>query len=192
MEKLVFATHNLHKKEEVCAMLPAYTILSLSDIGCDTDIPETGTTFRENAALKSRFVYENYHLDCFSDDSGLEVDALNKAPGVYSARYSGIRDDAANLAFLLQNMAGISERKARFRSVISLIKGGQNYFFEGIVEGTLRNTASGQQGFGYDPIFVPDGYTQTFAEMPLAEKNKISHRAQAMQQLIAFLSGQSA
>jgi len=187
MNKLVFATHNLHKKEEVSAMLPAYEILSLTDIGCITDIPETGLTFEENASIKSRYVYENYHLDCFSDDSGLEVEALNNEPGIYSARYSGVRGDSVNLQFLLNRMQGVPNRSAQFKSVISLIIAGQHYLFEGVVKGWLRTAPSGGSGFGYDPVFVPDGYDKTFAEMSLEEKNKISHRAQAMQQLIAFL-----
>jgi XTP/dITP diphosphohydrolase len=190
MKKLVFATHNAHKKAEIASLLPDYTILSLSDIGCSVDIPETGSTFVENAELKSTYVYEHFGFDCFSDDSGLEVEALNNAPGIFSARYSGQKDDAINLQLLLKNMAALENRNAQFRTVISLIQGGKKQVFEGVIKGTIRLEASGTNGFGYDPIFQPDGYDITFAEMPLSEKNKISHRAVAMQQLIAFLNKQ--
>ncbi|WP_324288461.1 RdgB/HAM1 family non-canonical purine NTP pyrophosphatase [Pedobacter sp. SL55] len=151
------------------------------------DIPETGNTFAKNATLKSTYVFENFGLDCFADDSGLEVDALNNEPGIYSARYSGVKNDTVNLEFLLKKMDGLTNRKARFKTVISLLKNGENYFFEGIIEGTIRTAPSGTNGFGYDPIFVPNGYDVTFAEMEMSEKNKISHRALAMQKLIAFL-----
>ncbi|MDQ7948577.1 MAG: non-canonical purine NTP diphosphatase [Pedobacter sp.] len=188
IKKLVFATHNEHKKQEVGQLLaPNYEVLSLSDIGCLDDIPETGTTFAENATLKSSYVMENYQLDCFADDSGLEVEALRGAPGVYSARYSGQRGDQVNMEFLLQKMAGVANRKARFKTVISLVQHGKTYLFEGVINGQLRSEPTGRNGFGYDPIFEPDGYQITFAEMELTEKNKISHRAQAMRQLIQFL-----
>ncbi|WP_316785585.1 non-canonical purine NTP diphosphatase [Pedobacter frigiditerrae] len=186
--RLVFATNNQHKTSEVRELLkPNYEVLNLTDIGCEYDIPETGETFAENAALKSTYVVENYHIDCFADDSGLEVEALNNEPGIYSARYSGKRGDAENLHFLLQKMEGMTNRKARFKTVISLIKDGQNYFFEGVIEGTLRTEPTGEKGFGYDPIFEPNGYNITFAEMEMGEKNQISHRALAMQKLITFL-----
>lgn len=186
--RLVFATNNQHKTNEVREILAAnYEVLNLNDIGCDYDIPETGNTFAENATLKSTYVVENYHIDCFADDSGLEVEALNNEPGIFSARYSGKRGDAENLHFLLKKMEGVANRKARFKTVISLIKDGQNYLFEGVIEGTLRTEPTGEKGFGYDPIFEPNGYDITFAEMEMAEKNKISHRALAMQKLIAFL-----
>lgn len=186
--KLVFATNNQYKTNEVREILaPTYEVLNLTDIGCEYDIPETGDTFAENATLKSTYVVENYHINCFADDSGLEVEALNNEPGIYSARYSGKRGDEENLQFLLQKMEGITNRKARFKTVISLIKNGQNYLFEGVIEGSLRTVPSGENGFGYDPIFEPNGYGMTFAEMDMAEKNKISHRALAMQKLIAFL-----
>ncbi len=185
---LVFATHNQHKTLEVRALLaPKYEILNLVDIGCEVDIPETGHTFAENATLKSTYVVENYQLSCFADDSGLEVEALNNEPGIYSARYSGARGDHENLQFLLRKMEGITHRNARFKTVISLIQNGKNHLFEGLIEGRLLTAPRGEKGFGYDPIFVPNGYEQTFAEMDLAEKNKISHRAIAMQKLIAFL-----
>jgi XTP/dITP diphosphohydrolase len=192
MRELVFATNNQHKTEEVRRLLEGqYTVLNLSDIGCTTDIPETGHTFAENAELKTAYVVAHYQLDCFADDSGLEVEALNQEPGIYSARYAGHRGDAENLQLVLQKMQGQSNRKARFRTVISLVQNQTKYLFEGAIEGTLREEASGKQGFGYDPIFEPNGYSITFAEMSMAEKNEISHRAQAMKKLIAFLKAQA-
>lgn len=188
IKKLVFATNNTHKTEEVANILaPEYQVLNLKDINCLVDIPETGDTFAENATLKSTYVYQNYHLDCFADDSGLEVKALNNEPGIFSARYSGIKDDNTNLQLLLKNLEGKSNRKARFKTVISLLKNGENHLFEGVIEGTIRTEPTGSKGFGYDPIFQPDGYDITFAEMEMSEKNKISHRALAMQKLIDFL-----
>lgn len=188
MKSLVFATHNLHKTQEVKELLAGkYTVLNLTDIGCTTEIPETGSTFAENAGLKSKFVLENYQLDCFADDSGLEVEALNQEPGIYSARYSGGKGDLANLQLVLQKMEGVSNRKARFKTVISLMQDGKEYLFEGVINGTLRTEPTGTSGFGYDPVFEPEGYAQTFAEMSMEEKNQISHRAQAMKKLIAFL-----
>ena len=192
MKKLVFATQNLYKAEEVKSLVwPFYEVLHLAAIGCHEDIPETGTTFAENASLKSKYVYENYQLDCFADDSGLEVKALNNEPGIYSARYSGMRGDELNLEFLLRKMEGQSDRRARFRTVISLIVSGKEFFFEGSINGNLLTSPRGDQGFGYDPIFVPDGYEQTFAEMPMSKKNEISHRAIAMAKLIEYLKNQS-
>lgn len=192
MKELVFATNNQNKADEVSALLEGqYKILTLKDIGCEVDIPETGLTFAENAALKSNFIYEHYNLDCFGDDSGLEVDALDNEPGIYSARYSGIRDDQKNLELVLQKLYGKTDRKARFITVIALSQGGEDYLFEGKIEGTIRNEPKGDHGFGYDPIFQPDGYGVTFAEMTKAEKNKISHRAIAMNKLIEFLKYQS-
>jgi XTP/dITP diphosphohydrolase len=188
IKTLVFATHNQHKADEVTSMLSGqYQVLTLDGIGCSTDIPETGKTFAENALLKSTYVVENYKIDCFSDDSGLEVEALNFEPGIYSARYSGVKDDLKNLELVLEKMQGITNRKARFRTVISLVQGEKNHFFEGVIQGTLREAPSGTKGFGYDPIFQPDGYEETFAEMTKEQKNTISHRAIAMQKLIAFL-----
>lgn len=186
---LVFATHNQHKLEEVAAKAGnAFQLLSLSDIDCHDDIAETGATFRENASLKSRFIARHYRLNCFGDDSGLEADALHGEPGVYSARYAGTHGDSeANINKLLHNMQGQTNRRARFKTVISLIWDGQEHFFEGVAEGSIRHERSGAQGFGYDPIFQPEGYAITFAEMTLAEKNAISHRAKAMEQLINFL-----
>ncbi len=188
IKKLVFATNNTHKTEEVANILaPEYQVLNLKDINCLVDIPETGDTFAENATLKSTYVYQNYHLDCFADDSGLEVETLNNEPGIFSARYSGVKDDTTNLQLLLKNLEGKSDRKARFKTVISLLKNGENHLFEGVIEGTIRTEPTGSKGFGYDPIFQPDGYDITFAEMEMSEKNKISHRALAMQKLIDFL-----
>jgi XTP/dITP diphosphohydrolase len=190
MRRLVFATNNLHKLKEVAAKTGGrFELLTLNDIGCEEDIAETGTTFQENAAIKSRFVFDNYHLDCFADDSGLEVDALGGEPGVYSARYSGKHGDSgANMDKLLHTLGDNLNRTARFRTVISLMLGGQEYFFEGKVEGTIRHQRAGNAGFGYDPIFQPDGYLITFAEMSLDEKNRISHRAQAVAKLVDFLA----
>lgn len=188
IKKLVFATNNQHKTAEVAKILsPDYETLNLNDINCLVDIPETGSTFAENATLKSSYVFENFGLDCFADDSGLEVEALNNEPGIYSARYSGVKDDATNLQFLLKNMEGQTNRKARFKTVISLLKNGENHLFEGVIEGTIRTSPTGNNGFGYDPIFQPDGYNITFAEMDMSEKNTISHRALAMKKLIEFL-----
>lgn len=187
-QELVFATNNAHKTEEVAKILaPNYKVLNLKDINCLVDIPETGSTFVENATLKSTYVFENFGLDCFADDSGLEVEALNNEPGIFSARYSGVKDDATNLQFLLENLEGKTNRKARFKTVISLLKNGENHLFEGVIEGTIRTSPIGNNGFGYDPIFQPNGYDITFAEMDMAEKNKISHRALAMEKLIEFL-----
>ena len=187
--QLVFATNNRHKLEEVAAKVGGgIQLLTLADIGCNEDIAETGSTFEENASIKSRYIYDKYHLNCFGDDSGLEVDALNGEPGVYSARYAGIHGDhAANITKLLENLKDTDSRKARFKTVISLILDAEEHFFEGMVEGSIRHEPVGTAGFGYDPVFQPDGYSITFAEMSMAEKNRISHRAKAMEKLIVFL-----
>lgn len=188
MKKLVFATNNQHKTEEVRTLLSGqYEVLNLKDIGCTTDIPETADSFAGNAELKSSFVAENFQLDCFADDSGLEVEALNNEPGIYSARYAGERGDEANLRLVLQKLEGQENRKARFRTVVSLIQKGERFLFEGTVYGTIREVPTGGNGFGYDPVFQPDGYEQTFAEMTLLQKNEISHRSIAMRKLIHFL-----
>nr|WP_317617916.1 non-canonical purine NTP diphosphatase [Pedobacter cryoconitis] len=192
MRQLVFATNNLNKTKEVSTLLAGqYEVLNLKDIGCTTDIPETADTFAGNAGLKSHFVVENFNLDCFADDSGLEVEALNNEPGIYSARYAGGRGDEANLDLVLQKMQGQQNRAARFITVISLIQNGRESLFEGTIQGTIREERSGINGFGYDPIFQPDGYEITFAEMDMEQKNKISHRAIAMRKLIAFLKEQA-
>lgn len=190
MNKLVFATNNQHKTEEIRAALEGkYEVLNLEDIGCFVDIPETADTFEGNASLKSGYVVEHFKLDCFADDSGLEIVALNNEPGVYSARYSGSRDSMENIQLVLKKLQGNDNRKARFKTVISLMQGGQNHIFEGVIEGTIREELSGSKGFGYDPIFQPDGYDITFAEMDMALKNKISHRAIALKKMIEFLKG---
>ncbi|QKJ31725.1 RdgB/HAM1 family non-canonical purine NTP pyrophosphatase [Mucilaginibacter mali] len=187
--QLVFATNNRHKVDEVSAKIgDSFKLLTLDDIGCTADIEETGLTFRENASIKSRFIFDNYHLDCFGDDSGLEIDALGGEPGVFSARYAGAHGDhPANIAKVLQKMEKHTLRTARFRTVISLIWEGEEHFFEGTVEGTIRHGASGTGGFGYDPIFEPAGHHITFAEMSMEQKNSMSHRARAMDGMIAFL-----
>lgn len=190
-KQLVFATNNQHKLEEVSAKLGgSIRLLTLNDIGCTDDIAETGTTFRENASIKSHYIFKKYKLNCFGDDSGLIVDGLNGDPGVYSARYAGEHGNhAANIQKVLTNLGDNHDRKARFVTIISLMWNGEEHFFEGTVEGTIRHEISGSAGFGYDPIFQPDGYDITFAEMTMAEKNAISHRARAVEKLVEFLSG---
>ena len=190
MQELVFATNNRHKLDEVAAKTgDRFKLLSLDDIGFTGDIEETGKTFGENASIKSRFIYDSYKLDCFADDSGLEIDALGGEPGVYSARYSGKHGDhEANMDKVLQKLGDNPNRKARFKTVISLILGGREHYFEGMVEGAIRYERSGSCGFGYDPIFQPDGYSVTFAEMSMEEKNSISHRGRAVEELVGFLS----
>ncbi len=189
---LVFATHNAHKLAEVQAMVgDGFLLKSLSDIGFEEDIDETGSTFQANAQLKSKAIFDRFGFNCFADDSGLVVDALNGEPGIYSARYSGSRDPKTNLELVLQKMEHQQQRSARFVSVISLVWEGKNHFFEGRVEGSIIEKATGLAGFGYDPIFIPNGYELTFAEMDAAEKNRISHRALAMQQMLDFLKRQS-
>lgn len=190
MKKLVFATNNAHKLEEIRAILgDEIEILSLKDIHCNADIPETADTLEGNAALKAEYVYRNYGMDCFADDTGLEVEALGGAPGVYSARYAGSSHDSeANMKKLLAELNGVTNRKAQFRTAICLIEKGEKHLFEGIVKGAIIEARRGNSGFGYDPVFVPEGYAETFAEMGNDEKNKISHRARAVQQLCAYLN----
>ncbi|WP_157566194.1 RdgB/HAM1 family non-canonical purine NTP pyrophosphatase [Mucilaginibacter arboris] len=189
MKELVFATNNAHKIEEVAdAAGNQFKILRLKDIHCNDEIEETGTTFRENASIKTHYIFNKYGLDCFGDDSGLEIEALYGEPGVFSARYAGEHGNhAANIARVLDQMEGVTNRKAQFKTVISLLWKGQEYWFEGIVHGTIHTEVSGNLGFGYDPIFQPEGYPVTFAEMSLQEKNNISHRGKAMAKLIDFL-----
>lgn len=190
MRELVFATNNKHKQEEVQAMLPQFRILSLSDIGCNVDIPETADTLQGNALIKARFVKENFGYDCFADDTGLEVYSLDMAPGVYSARYAGEeKSSEANIRKLLSELSEKENRGARFRTVVALIEGSKESLFEGIVEGVITSDCHGSEGFGYDPVFKPEGYDKTFAEMDLSDKNKISHRARAVTQLIHYLNG---
>lgn len=191
LPELVFATNNKHKTEEIGKLLVnQYKVLNLKDIGCDVDIPETGNSFAENAELKSSYVTDNFKLNCFADDSGLEIAALDNEPGIYSARYSGVRDDLENLNLVLKKMEGKTNRKAHFKTVISLNQNNKNYLFEGVVYGNITQTPIGDEGFGYDPIFMPIGYDRTFAQMSMTEKNEISHRAIAMKKLIAFLKEQ--
>lgn len=189
--ELVFASANEHKVNEIRAIAgSAIHLKSLNDIACNDDIPETGSTFEENAGQKSRYIFDRYHCDCFADDSGLEIDALNGEPGVDSAHYSGSRDFEQNMQLVLDRMEGQKNRTARFRTVISLILKGKEYLFEGSIEGKITLQRSGSKGFGYDPIFQPDGYEISFAEMDPAEKNRISHRAIAVEKLISFLNTQ--
>ena len=208
--KIVFATNNQHKLSEIRSILgDSIEVLSPKDIGCDVDIPETGTTLEENALQKAQYVYDHYHIDCFADDTGLEVDALNGAPGVYSARYASMASDSrdtspashdseANMTRLLYELGNNNNRKARFRTVIALIQKKdvcpcgctsikEIHKFEGIVEGEIIRERRGGEGFGYDPIFQPDGYDQTFAELGMDIKNHISHRARATQKLADYL-----
>jgi len=196
MMKLVFATNNLHKLEEIGALLGGdYQILGLKDLQLEEEIPEDHLTLEENASQKAWYIYERSGLNCFADDTGLEVDALDGAPGVFSARYSRIGDpvfpdmepSAGNIRKLLLQMEGMKKRTARFRTVIALVLDGKEYHFEGVVEGHITGTPSGSGGFGYDPVFIPSGYETTFAEMDLSMKNRISHRARAVKQLVDFL-----
>lgn len=188
--KLVFATNNPHKLDEVRKIVAGnIEIVSMADINCQDDIPETADTLEGNALLKARYIKNKFGYDCFADDTGLEVEALNNAPGVYSARYAGPGHDAeANMQKLLHEMTGMENRKAHFRTVIALILHGKEYMFEGIVNGTIIGEKRGTDGFGYDPVFVPDTYADTFAELGNDVKNKISHRAEATRKLTAFLS----
>ena len=210
--KIVFATNNKHKLDEIRSILgDSIEVLSLKDIGCNVDIPETGNTLEENALQKAQYVYDNYHIDCFADDTGLEVEVLDGAPGVYSARYAALpdnpvksegatssHDSEANMTRLLYELNGKDNRKARFRTVIVLIQKKdvcpcgctsikEIHKFEGIVEGEIIQERRGGEGFGYDPIFQPDGYDKTFAELGMDIKNHISHRARATQKLAEFL-----
>ena len=204
--KIVFATNNQHKLDEIRAILgPRFKVVSLEEIGCHEDIPETGQTLEENALMKAEYVYNNYHVSCFADDTGLEVDALGGAPGVYSARYAAManataasHDSEANMTRLLQELGNNNNRKARFRTVIAFIEKKdvcpcgctsikQVHRFEGIVNGEIIRERRGGEGFGYDPIFQPEGYTETFAELGADVKNRISHRARATQKLAEYL-----
>lgn len=187
--KLVFATNNKHKLEEMKAILGnRVELLSLSDIGCRDDIPETADTLEGNALIKARHIYEKYAISCFADDTGLEVDALNGEPGVYSARYAGNDNNSeANINKLLQNLNGKINRKAQFRTVIALIINGEEKLFEGTVQGTISKERKGNSGFGYDPVFVPEGCDISFAEMDAEEKNSMSHRSRAAAELGKYL-----
>ena len=199
MKKIVFATNNQHKLDEIRSILgDMFEIVSLRDIGCHEDIPETGTTLEANARQKAEYIFEKYRLSCFADDTGLEVDALGGAPGVYSARYAGGEghDSEANMQKLLCELGENNNRKARFRTVIALILSEvrseepcEVLFFEGIVNGNIAREKHGTEGFGYDPIFVPDGYDKSFAELGMDIKNNISHRARAVKKLAEYLRG---
>ena len=186
---LCLATNNAHKVEELQAMLGhQYQLKTLADIGCSDEIPETENTFQGNSRQKALYIWERFGLNCIADDSGLEVDALNGEPGVFSARYAGEHGNhQKNINLLLQNISGIQDRSAQFRCVITLILNGDIYQFDGIIRGTIIEEKRGTQGFGYDPIFIPEGYNRTFAEMSMEEKNPISHRGLAVEKLIAFL-----
>ena len=187
--KLVFATNNKHKLQEVRDIVgDGVEVLSLNDIGCFDDIPETADTLQGNALIKARHIYEKYGFDCFADDTGLEVEALDGAPGVYSARYAGEEcDSEANMQKLLENLTGKSNRNAQFRTVIALIVKGDEKLFNGIVKGTITTRKMGDSGFGYDPVFVPEGYSESFAQMSGEMKNSISHRVRATKQLSGYL-----
>ena len=191
--RLVFASSNPHKVAEIAKKIALQAdiieIIGLQEIGCSTDIPETQATIEGNALQKARFVYENYGLNCFGEDTGLEIAALNGEPGVYSARYAGeAKSTSANMDLVLQKMAGVANRNARFKTVIALILDGKEHLFEGIIQGTIGTEKIGNSGFGYDPLFTPSGYDLTFADMPLALKNQISHRALAVDKLLSFLT----
>ena len=188
--KLVFATNNNHKLKEVQEMLPkTMQLLSLKEINCFEDIAETETTLQGNAALKANFISQNFQLDCFADDTGLEVACLHGKPGVYSARFAGEPSNIEkNMEKLLHEMADFKDRSAQFRTVICLNLDGNQYFFEGICKGRILTEKNGTAGFGYDPIFQPEGFQQSFAEMTSEEKNKISHRGLAIEKLVAFLT----
>ncbi len=190
MMKLVFSTGNLNKANEIKSMLPEDTeLLTLKDLDLEDDIPETAPTLEGNAKLKAKYVVEHYNIDCFADDTGLEVYCLNNEPGVLSARYAGEQKSSEdNIKLLLSKLIEKNDRRARFRTVIALHLDGNLHTFEGIVEGKIIHEKRGEKGFGYDPIFVPDGYDITFAEMSLNEKNMISHRAKAFAKMIEFLN----
>ena len=188
-DNLIFATNNAHKLDEVRSILGSrFTIKSLKDIGCDADIPETADTLEGNALMKARFLYEKYGVDCFADDTGLEVTALGGAPGVHTARYAGNHDSEANMNKLLNELEKKSDRSAQFRTVIALIIEGKEFLFEGIVKGSIAKEKAGDSGFGYDPIFIPEGFSQTFSQMGNDSKNHISHRALAVEKLYNYLN----
>lgn len=190
--KLVFATHNAHKLEEVKDIVKDnFEIVSLTDIGCFEDIEENGSTLLDNARIKARYVKEKYGYDCFADDTGLEVDTLDGAPGVFSARFAGGdgHDSQANVRKLLREMDGTTDRKAHFRTVIVLLFGGKEYVFDGRIDGVIAFAPRGNEGFGYDPVFQPEGFNMTFAQMSMEAKSEISHRARALKKLCEFLKG---
>lgn len=190
--KLIFATHNHNKAKEIQSLVPSgIQILTLDDIECRTEIPETSPTLEGNANQKMQFIIDHYNVNCFADDTGLEIEALNGEPGVYSARYAGeMKDPNLNMDLVLSKLNGIENRSARFRTVIALYLNGKKYQFEGIVNGRITLSKSGKDGFGYDPIFEPENCGKTFAEMDLSEKNLVSHRARAFTKMIEFLNQQ--
>lgn len=190
IKEIVFATNNANKIKEIKGILgDTFLIRSLKEIGCEEDIPEDQDTLKGNARQKARFIFDLYHIDCFADDTGLEVEALNGAPGVHSARYATQEghDSVANVNLLLKNLDKCENRKAQFRTVICLIIEGEEFFFEGIVKGHIAREKKGSSGFGYDPVFVPEGYNQSFAELGVDVKNQVSHRARATAKLVSFL-----
>jgi len=188
--KIIFASNNKNKVQEIQNQVPkSIQIVTLDEIGCTEDIAETGTTLEENAIIKANYITEKYDLPCFADDTGLEIDALNGEPGVYSARYAGEDKNAdKNMELVLEKLSNSTNRKAQFKTVIALNINNEQHLFTGIVEGEIRNEKTGTKGFGYDPIFEPENLGKTFAEMSLEEKNKLSHRGRAVEQLIEFLS----
>jgi XTP/dITP diphosphohydrolase len=190
--QLVFATHNKNKAKEIQSIVPVgIQIVTLDDLNCTEDIPETENTLEGNARLKSQFVVDKYELNCFADDTGLEIEALNGEPGVYSARYAGEScDSERNMQRVLANLSEIKNRNAQFRTVISLFWEGETYLFEGVVKGRIVEEKRGKDGFGYDPIFEPENCGKTFAEMDLAEKNTLSHRSRALMKMVEFLQTQ--
>ncbi|MGB0523259.1 MAG: non-canonical purine NTP diphosphatase [Flammeovirgaceae bacterium] len=193
MKNICFATNNLNKLKELQKILEGqYQVLGLKDIGCEVDIPETSDTIEGNSLLKAQYVWEHYKMDCFADDTGLEITALNGEPGVYSARYAGPAKDAKkNIAKVLGKLINAEDRSAQFKTVITLIQSGEVTQFEGIVAGNIREEVAGTEGFGYDPVFEPTGYQITFAEMSMTEKNAISHRGKAVQLLVDYLKSQA-
>ncbi|MCG8477349.1 MAG: non-canonical purine NTP diphosphatase [Cytophagales bacterium] len=189
MKKICFATNNPNKLKEIKELLGnQFEIVSLKDIGCEEELPETQDTMEGNSLQKARYVFDHYNIDCFADDSGLEVEALNGAPGVYSARYAGLqRNNEDNMALLLQNLQHETNRSAQFRTVVTLTENGKPVQFEGIIKGLILREKKGNKGFGYDPLFVPEGHKRSFAEMSAEEKNKCSHRARAIEKLTKYL-----
>lgn len=190
MKELVFATNNKHKLQEVQQIVGAkFKIVSLAELGCNDEIPETASTLEGNSLMKAQYIHDKYKVDCFADDTGLEIEALNGRPGVYSARYAGEHCSFQdNINKILQQMQGIENRKAKFRTVITLILDNRIHYFEGFINGVITKTQVGMSGFGYDPVFIPQNYTETFAEMNAEEKNIISHRGMATRKLAAFLT----
>lgn len=186
---ICFATNNRHKIKEIASLLGSdFSLLSLADIGCNEELKEEQETLQGNAEQKASYVFEEYQVNCFADDTGLEVKTLDGAPGVYSARYAGLqRSDEDNMSLLLKNLENAHDRSAQFRTVICLIINGEKHFFEGVAEGRIHTEKLGAEGFGYDPLFIPDGYDRSFAQMSLEEKNSLSHRGKAVRKLVDFL-----